>query len=65
MKKLNDVMFLFMGIAISMYGVKIILQPQYKSFRFGYVDFGEYHQLIGFLILSVGVVAVLGALWKK
>lgn len=62
--KSNDILFLLMGLVISAFGVKIIIHPKYESFRFGVVDFGEHHQLIGAAILIVGVLAVFTVLKK-
>lgn len=56
--KPNSFVFLLMGIATSAYGVRIIFQKEYESWRYGYIDFGEYHQLIGLAVLLLGVSAI-------
>ena len=63
--KSNDILFFLMGLAVSVFGVKIIIHPEYESFRFGPVNFGGNHQLIGAVILVVGALAIFSVLRKK
>ena len=54
--KLGDIVFLLMGLVFSAFGLKIFLNPKHESFRFGVVDFGEYHQYVGSVCLAFGIV---------
>jgi len=61
---LDDILFLFMGFALSAFGVKVIIKRQFHTFNYGLVNFGENHQLIGVAILVVGALAIFSVLRK-
>jgi hypothetical protein len=63
--KSENILFLFMGLAISVYGVKAIFRQEYDSWRFGHVDLGDYHHLIGFALLAFGGFIVYSVFRKK
>ncbi len=61
----NDTLFLLMGVAIVVYGVKVVSHPEYESWRFGHINFGEHHQLIGAVIVVLGVAAIYSVFRKR
>ncbi len=61
----NDRLFLIMGLVIAAFGVSVFLDPTYESWRYGHVNFGEHHEVIGLLILALGVAAAFAAVRKR
>lgn len=62
--KANNISFILMGIAILLYGLKVFFNPSYESFRFGTINFGEHHKLIGTAIITFGALAVYSVIRK-
>ena len=58
MKKINsdNVFTLLVGASISVYGALAYFRQEYDSSRFGHMNLGEHHQLIGILLLLAGSV---------
>ena len=63
--KSNDVVFLLMGLAISVFGMKVFIQREFDTFKYGVVNFGENHQLIGVAILIFGGFIIFSGLKKR
>ncbi len=47
-----------MGLAFSALGVGIIMQKGYESSRYGFINFGDYHQLVGSVVLLFGIITI-------
>lgn len=62
--KYQRVLFFSMGVLISVYGLKLFFNSGYHSWRFGYLNFGEYHQVLGSTFFLIGLFAVLSVLRK-
>ena len=62
--KFNDIAFLLAGFLYSLFGVKIIFNPEWKSLHYGTVNFGENHQIIGAVILVFGALTMYSVLRK-
>lgn len=60
----DDAIFVAIGLVMSLIGWLMIGSRGYIDVRFGYIDFGAYHHLIGMFILCVGVIIVFAILNK-
>lgn len=61
---LDDFLLLVMGIFMSMFGWYLMKSPIHTSWRFGTVDFGSFHWVIGTLFFAIGVTAVIYPIGK-
>lgn len=61
---LDDFLSIIMGFFMSLLGWHLIGSPMHTSWRFGTVDFGDFHGIVGALFLGVGLVAVIHPLRK-
>jgi hypothetical protein len=60
----DDAAYLILGLTFSLLGYLMMGQGGYVDWRFGYIDFGPYHYLIGMFVLCVGVIMILAILGK-
>lgn len=60
--KKKDPMFLVLGAVLSLFGICLIFARDYTSWKYGYLDFGPYHALIGIALLALGVITIYSAL---
>ena len=62
----NRILFLLLGICLSLYGFFMITQRGYYSSKFEfYFDFGPYHYIFGITVAIIGVLFVYTSLTKK
>jgi hypothetical protein len=62
--KFDEIALLVMGLLLSQAGWFLLHNRGYDSWRFGYVDFGNFHWVVGALFLGVGLVAIVHPLHK-
>ncbi len=63
--KPNSIMFLLMGLAFSTLGAGIIIKKGFESSRYGFINFGDYHQLVGSVVLLFGIIVIASAFRLK
>lgn len=47
------------GVLLVIFGINVILEPSFSSIKFGNINFGEYHYLIGIAFVVLGLVLLL------
>jgi len=62
--KSNDIFFLIIGVSLSVFGVFSIVRQEFNSVRFGHINLGQYHYLIGFAFLVIGLW-IIYSVWTK
>jgi hypothetical protein len=55
MKKRLDYFSLFVGLAVSYIGYGIYEKEVISSFKYGQLDYGQNHQIIGGVIMVIGI----------
>jgi H+/Cl- antiporter ClcA len=55
----DDFLFFVMGVFMAMFGWYLMQSPIHTSWRFGTVDLGPYHWVVGALFFVIGIVALI------
>lgn len=62
----NDLVFLFLGVALIVFGAGFVFDGGYYSTRFGLVvNFGSFNQYFGLCSVVLGVGTIWGVLRKR
>lgn len=61
----NDLFTLVIGISMMIYGVFAVFRKEYDSFRYGHIDLGSYHSLIGLTLILLGCIICWGVIKTK
>jgi hypothetical protein len=46
---------LFIGVVVVFLGVSVLRNPTFSSWKYGTISFGKYHNIVGFIILFIGI----------
>jgi len=53
---------LIIGIIVTLIGIQAFFERGYRSWKWGrYIDYGPYHQVIGVIIMIIGLIFVYNA----
>ncbi len=63
--KLDNITFLILGVFSSFFGIMVFLSPIQSSGKYGVINFGSHHELIGVAIIAFGVICIYSAIRKK
>ena len=52
------------GLGFVVFGGRLLWTPAFDSFRFGYLDFGEYHGIFGLIFVVTGLLLLASTFTK-
>lgn len=61
----NDILLSIVGLALSILGFSLVFDQEFYSVRYGQINVGQYHHVIGVFVLFFGLWIVYSVWFKK